>query len=92
MQENKENVPPINSQAKCTIISQIVVKEESAKSKLQDFNPSKSTSSDRIQPYVLKELSEELALPLTILASRSLNEKTPSIIERCTDNSHIEKE
>ena len=65
-QESKENAPSINSRAKCTIISQIVVKEENIKSKLQDFKPSKSTVLDRIHPCVLEELSEELAPGISV--------------------------
>ena len=43
--------------------------------KLQALNPSKSKGPDGWHPYFLRELSEEISKPLTILFQKSLNER-----------------
>ena len=44
------------------------------KSKLKELNPCKSAGVDRLHPRILKELSEELSAPLSIIFTKSFIE------------------
>ena len=71
--ENISNIPTTTTEDKCnSILYDIVVTPMAVKEKLQALNPSKAQGPDKIPPRVLKELSEELALPLCILFNKSL--------------------
>ena len=57
-------------------ISNIHISEERVKSKLNNLNVSKSCGPDLIHPRVLKELSQNFALPLSIIFITSLETGT----------------
>ena len=70
--ENINNLPEFelkNLQETCT---EIYISVDEVKKKLQQLDPNKAQGPDKIPAKVLKELSEELALPLTVLFSKSL--------------------
>lgn len=61
-------------------LEQIRVDVDSVQSKLKRLNKYKAAGEDGISPYVLNECSEELAIPLSIIFSKSLEEvMVPSI-------------
>ena len=76
--ENTTNVPNIEvgSRSDGTFLPDIIVTTEAVKKKLSLLNTCKAQGPDGVPPKVLKELSEELALPLTILFNKSLEEGT----------------
>ena len=53
-------------------ISETIISEEEVEKKLKALLPGKAQGPDQIPPRVLKELSKELARPLTILFNKSL--------------------
>ena len=71
--EDTDNVPTIPAKIppadNCTDVH---VSIEEVKKKLSQINPNKAQGPDRVPAQILKELSEELALPLSILFNKSL--------------------
>ena len=74
--EDTTNIPviPPGSRSNGEFVYDIVIEEEQVQRKLNNLNPNKSPGPDKIFPRVLKELSEELAKPLTILFNKSFQE------------------
>ena len=74
IREDTTNVPFLNNGSMSEGISlyDIRVTPEAIRSKLQELNPNKSHGPDEIPPKVLKEVSEELSLPLCNLYNKSL--------------------
>ena len=75
--ENTENVPTFKNKSYHNILSNIEIKTEEVRKKLSNLNPCKSAGPDGIHSRILKELSDELALPLSIIYSKSLKEGNP---------------
>jgi hypothetical protein len=76
--ENLDNVPETEegSRSDGVLLPDIQVTPEAVKNKLKELNPTKAQGPDNIPPRVLKELSKELALPLSILFNKSLEAGT----------------
>ena len=55
-------------------LTDIFITPEAVKEKLKKLNPNKAYGPDGIPSRVLKELNEQLALPLSILFNKSLHE------------------
>ena len=72
--ENPLVTPLLNpgEKSKGNLISNIVIEEEVVKQKLNELNPFKTPGADNIHPKVLKELSNSLAKPLTIIFNKSI--------------------
>ena len=77
--EDTQNMPNVPQKPVESILNHINIDEETVLKKLKDINPNKSTGPDNIPARVIKELSEVLAEPLTILYKLSLSSgKLPS--------------
>ena len=80
--EDTNNIPKMTPGEKSNniFISDIVnINEENVSLKLKSLNPNKSPGPDKIYPIILKELHDELKVPLTYLFKLSLKEgKLPS--------------
>ena len=72
--ENTNNIPLLGE---CTYsngvsLSDLRVTSKAVKDKLNNLNPNKAQGPDNIPPRVLKELSEELSVPLSLLFNKTL--------------------
>ena len=79
--ENMENLPKTTpgEGSNGVFLSEIIITEEAVKRKLKALDPCKTPGADNIHPRLLRELSEELAKPLTLIFNKSLEEgKLPS--------------
>ena len=74
--EDMTNIPPVQPRFP-TSMSDITINRDTVLKKLQGLNTRKSEGPDNINPRLLFELREQLALPLSILFSKSL---TSSVI------------
>ena len=72
--ENLNEIPTLPDMFTGEHLNSIVFTEEMILEKLQALNPSKSKGPDGWHPYFLRELSEEISKPLTILFQKSLKE------------------
>ena len=74
--ENLDEIPSTTeaSRSHGITLSDICITPEAVKDKLKKLNPNKAHGPDGIPSRVLKELSEQLALPLSILFNKSLQE------------------
>lgn len=70
--EDEENIPDVPPKEVESILREIIITEDDVLKKLKSMNPNKSAGPDQIPPRILKELSEVLAKPLTILFKLSL--------------------
>ncbi|XP_064638277.1 uncharacterized protein LOC135494302 [Lineus longissimus] len=79
--EDKSNIPPpdLEPMDPNDINLELFITPAEVRKKLEELKVSKSPGPDGIHPRVLKELSNELAIPLSLLLNKSLNEgKLPS--------------
>ena len=53
------------------------------KKKVDNLNPYKSPGPDELHPRILKELSNEFSLPLSLIFSKSFSEGETSKLEGC---------
>ena len=76
LKEDMTNIPNMGegSFSKGKIMSDIEITPESVEKKLNALKPNKAQGPDQIPPRVLKELSKELAVPLSILFKKSIEE------------------
>ena len=74
--EDLSNLPeiPAGERSNNEFIRNISIEENQVKCLLNNLNPNKSPGPDKLYPRVLKELSEELAGPLTVLFNKSMVE------------------
>ena len=72
-QEDLTDIPIIDNLTDNTFLSEIIVTKEAVNNKLKKLNPAKAMGPDKIPSIVLKELSEELSLPLSIIFNKSLH-------------------
>ena len=72
--ENTNNIPDISQCSKSNGISviDIIITPAAVEKKLHDLNQFKAQGPDSIPPKVLKELSKELAVPLSMIFNKSL--------------------
>ena len=72
--ENKNNIPNLapGEYSNGAFLSEIIVTPKAVEKKLHELNPDKAQGPDKIPPKVLKELSKELAVPLSCLFNLSL--------------------
>jgi hypothetical protein len=72
--EDVTNVPKFEegSYSKGVFLSEVRVTPSAVKRKLSELNPNKAQGPDGIPPRVLKEVSEELSVPLCCLFNKSL--------------------
>ena len=72
-QEDATNIPNIPSKSLLTEkLTSFQIKHEAVLKILKSLDPNKSTGVDKIHPRVLKEAAEKVALPITIIANKSL--------------------
>ena len=74
--ENTDSIPHTvpGEKSDRVFISDIIITEKAVKDKLNKLNTAKTPGIDKIHPRVLKELSESLIKPLTILFNKSICE------------------
>jgi len=72
--ENTQNMPTCEQRRVRSELRNIDFTRESILKRLQSLNPTKSPGSDGMHSRVLKELADELAEPLTMLFTKSLEE------------------
>lgn len=72
--ENLDNIPEENEVFLGKYLDTFEISSESVLKKLEDLNPGKAADPDGRHPVLLKALAEELALPLSIIFQKSLNE------------------
>ena len=65
-----DTLPEFHTPSENTIYS-ISFTVDKVKNKLKELNPYKSAGVDRLHPRILKELSEELSTPLSIIFSKN---------------------
>ena len=63
--ENVHNIPTISAIDNVVPISDIVIDSNIVKNKLDQLDTSKSPGPDKWHPFFLKELSNDLAIPLS---------------------------
>ena len=71
--ENTEAIPTVESQTHKTLEA-IVIDEQSVLKEIDKIKETKAPGPDKLSPYLLKKLKENLAEPLTIIYNRSLQE------------------
>ena len=72
--EDTSNIPKIENLSGNVFLSELLLTEDAVKQKLKNLNISKAMGPDGIPNIILKELSNELSLPLCILFNKSLTE------------------
>lgn len=78
--EDHETIPEARIREGVMPMTDFHVTEEDVLKKLKDLNPNKSSGPDELHPRVLKELSDSIAKPLTLIMRRSLDEgRVPQI-------------
>ena len=72
--EDDLNIPHLDesSRSQGISISDLRVTPEEVEKKLKELNPAKAQGPDGIPPKVLKELSKEIAIPLSLIFNKSL--------------------
>jgi hypothetical protein len=73
-QEDTSNLPNLNDgeYSEGSYLNEIRVTPQAVEAKLKDLNVNKSKGPDKIPPRVLKEVSNELCVPLSALFNKSL--------------------
>ena len=75
LKEDLTNLPETEEgQYSGKMIEEINITKESVEKKLKQLNPQKAQGPDQIPPRVLKEVSKEIAVPLTKLFKKSIEE------------------
>ena len=78
-QENTTNIPVLEEHNNNIYLSDIILTQEAVKLKLNKLDPNKAMGPDKIPAIILKELSQELSLPLVYIFNKSLSEgRVPS--------------
>ena len=72
--EDLHSIPAAPSYNFENVLVTIEISSERVKEKLENLNPNKSPGHDSWHPYLLRELSEVLCQPLSILFQKSLKE------------------
>ena len=72
-QEDLSDIPNIENLSKNTFLTDIIITRDAVKSKLKNLNPAKAMGPDKIPGVILKELNEELSIPLSIIFNKSLH-------------------
>ena len=72
--EDKDSIPPVTRDTAIDPLISIEITPEIVLKKLINLNPNKSQGHDKIHPHFLKELAQNLAIPLSILFNKSLKE------------------
>ena len=72
--ENLGNIPAVKNAPAYEVLSNIEITPDLVRTKLNALNPNKSPGQDKWHPYFLKELSETICTPLSILFTKSLKE------------------
>ena len=72
--ENIKNVPILKPHNNNTFIPEILLTSTAVKNKLNNLKVDKATGPDKIPPFLLKSLSEELSHPISMIFNKSLSE------------------
>ena len=65
--EDCNNIPKVNNKTLNSVLKDVVITEEKVLKLLKEMNPNKAAGPDEIPSRVIKELSEELVEPVTLL-------------------------
>ena len=72
--ENLSNIPAVKNAPAYEVLSNIEITTDLARTKSNALNPNKSPGQDKWHPNFLKEFSETIRTPLSILFTKSLKE------------------
>ena len=73
-QKKTENIPEAPSYNVGELLTTINITPEMVLGKLKGLNPNKTPGHDQWHPYFLREIAEDICLPLSILLNKSLKE------------------
>ena len=73
--ENDENIPEPEMKHDGTKLTDVKVLKEDVEEKLAKLNPAKSPGPDDLHPRVWEEVAEEIAVPLTMIFNKSLQDQ-----------------
>jgi len=74
--EDGSSLPDFSINVDAPILNDVPITPEIVYTKLSNLNPNKAAGPDNWPPKVLKEMAEQLCIPLTILFRKSLNTST----------------
>ena len=72
-EEDLNNIPEIDPLPVRTNLSNILITEQEVKKQLKGLRTNKSCGADKVHPYLLQKLSDDMAVPLTKIFNMSLN-------------------
>ena len=70
--EDLSDIPIVNNRSNNIFLSNLIIKEDDIKQKLNGLNTAKAMGPDGIPSIILKELRNEISLPLSIIFNKSL--------------------
>ena len=72
--EDIEHIPEISSYNVGEVLTTINITPDIVLEKLKGLNPNKTPGYDNLHPYFLREIAEDICVPLSILLNKSLKE------------------
>ena len=72
-EEDLQSFPEVQKQNLESFLKNVEINEEMVRKKLKAINQNKSPGPDGIHPRILKELMEELVMPLTLIFQKSIS-------------------
>ena len=72
-EENLESIPSVDLTTDASL-KNVVVNKEIVLKEIEKLKVNKASGPDNISPYLLKQLRDQLAIPLTIIYKKSLQE------------------
>ena len=72
--EDLDNIPPAPAFSADEVIFSVLITPEIVRDKLSALKPNKSPGHDQWHPYFLREISDAICIPLSILFQKSLKE------------------
>jgi len=73
--ENDDTIPELTKKHVENEWTQIRIKTDEVEQILTNLKPDKSPGPDKLSPRLLKEIAKEIAIPLTIIFRKSLEDK-----------------
>ena len=71
--EDLSNVPKVDNLSNDMFLTDIIITRDAVKTKLKNLNPAKAMGPDKIPSLILKELHDDLSLPLSMIFNKSVH-------------------
>ncbi len=85
--ENTDSIPDLEPERDIKILLEdLIISPGEVKKKLEKLNPAKSPGPDQMHPRVLKELSEQISIPLAHIMNKSIEE---GFLPQCWKDAHV---